>query len=467
MNLLQDYKRFRNEMFDIVTFSVNGKMFLFDTNTVLFGIIDNTFIQCIEFICENLKKSILTNQDLTIPEVIKEDLEIFKDYYSKGVIGNRVLKEFNDTTLTDTQNVVSSLTLDLTYRCNMNCTYCFAEGGSYGQKSQDMSLAVAIKSVKALLETPSKKVHVNFFGGEPLLMITMIRQIIEYGNKLSEDLNKKITYGMTTNGLLLTKEIIEFCNINNVGIMISCDGLKEIQDKMRPLKNGGGSFAILERKMKLLNSLRLRTTVRGTIVKRSLGRLKDTYTHFIKHGFSNIHFASVSTPSCNSYGLDVVDYIEYFKELCTLEPIIYEELRKNGVSRLGYLKYAFDILDNKHIKRNYCGAGSSSLTVSPEGNCYDCHRMVGKESSYLGNILDENFMNNHAKAHLNNLLEESCRSCLAVSFCKGGCYAEKATQSHEIWNAICDFNRNMVFLVLKLYALRYLNQNDEIFAMGT
>jgi uncharacterized protein len=283
----------------------------------------------------------------------------------------------------------SHLTLCISQACNMACKYCYAEGGSFGKKALLMSEETALKAVDYLFEKTKgiQEIGIIFFGGEPLLNFKIIKKAVEYSKKLAQKTGQRVGYSLTTNGTIMTDEIIEFLCRNRFGLKVSMDGPKDVQDAMRPLKNGKGSYNLVAKNLKRLLRRRGHLSVRPTLTRYNLEMTR--LAHFFEEfGFTRIGFG-IAEGSCfakEDYDFGPKEFENIFSE--------YEETAKEILSRLDRKeKVPFNPFENLlaeiHARRRTrvrCGLARGVSTVAVDGQIYPCHRYVGMDAYIIGDL---------------------------------------------------------------------------------
>jgi len=324
--------------------------------------------------------------------------------------------------------VVKALCLHVAHDCNLRCGYCFAGTGAFGGNRSLMSREVGEKAIDFLLANCQKRKHVevDFFGGEPLMNFDVVKDLVAYGKKRAEELGKIIKFTITTNGVLLTDDVQEFLNANNMSVVLSLDGREKTNDQMRPFPNGAGSYGIIKNKM--VNFVNSRSQedyyVRGTFTRHNLDFANDV-KHLAELGFKEISVEPVVAEASFDYAFREED-LPILKEQ-------YEELTRYYwdayINGRGFNFFHFNV-DLNHgpclpKRLSGCGAGHEYLAVSPEGDLYPCHQFVGQEKYRIGSVFT-GLENRELAVEFQNsyvLNKEECRKCWARYYCSGGCHA--------------------------------------------
>lgn len=382
-------------------------------------------------------------------------IEKYKDLYSKEDIRGaykdiEALKEagmlFTEDKYKDIiidfkkrKTVVKALCLHIAHDCNLACKYCFADEGEYhGQKRELMPLEVGKKALDFLIENSGNRVNleVDFFGGEPLMNFDVVKEIVAYGRKREKEAGKNFRFTLTTNGVLLNDEVIEFCNKEISNVVLSLDGRKEINDAMRPTRNQKGSYDIIVPKFQKFVSARGNKSyyVRGTFTRKNLDFLED-FKLMADLGFKEISIEPVVTtdPEFEIREEDLPKIYEEYDKLA-LDLI---EREKQG-KPLTFFHYKLDLKGGPCVYKRLsgCGSGTEYLAVTPQGDLYPCHQFVGNEDFKLGNIFE-----GITKTEIvdefklcNVYAKDKCKDCFARFYCSGGC----AANSYQFHNTIMD-----------------------------
>ena len=338
------------------------------------------------------------------------------------------------------QTVVKALCLHIAHDCNLACKYCFAEEGEYHGRRALMSFEVGKKALDFLIANSGNRVNleVDFFGGEPLMNWDVVKQLVEYGRSREKECNKKFRFTITTNGVLLNDEIMDFCNREMSNVVLSLDGRKEVNDRMRPFRNGSGSYDLIVPKFQKFAESRGTKDycVRGTFTRNNLDFSKDVL-HFADLGFKKLSIEPVVADPKEPYSIREEDLPKIMEEYDRLA----KEFIKREKERRGFQFFHFMIDLNQGpcvAKRlSGCGSGTEYLAVTPWGDFYPCHQFVGMEDFLLGNV-DEGITNTKVRDEFklcNVYAREKCRDCFARFYCSGGCAANAYNFSGDITGA--------------------------------
>lgn len=370
------------------------------------------------------------------------------------------------------QNSVSSpvkaMCLIISQDCNMRCKYCFASTGDYGKGRKLMSVETGKKALDFLIEKSEdrKFLEVDFFGGEPMLNYEAVREIVEYGRKREKEANKVFRFTITTNGLMMNDEQLDFINREMKNVVLSIDGRKEVHDNMRPLPNGKGTYDRIVENFKRFRDVRgdKEYYVRGTYTKNNLDFSNDVM-HLYELGFDQISVEPVMADPKEPYAITEGDLAKIFKEYEVLAHKITDIL--NSGKFVNFFHFMIDLDQGPcAIKRlRGCGSGNEYICIAPDGDIYPCHQFVGIEKFNMGNIykgtFDLDIKSEFAASHVYSKPE--CKKCWAKFYCSGGCNANNYIYAGDIHNAhklSCQIQKKRLECAIMMRALRMLDKAD-------
>ena len=358
------------------------------------------------------------------------------------------------------ETVVKALCLHIAHDCNLACQYCFAGEGEYHGERALMNFEVGKKALDFLVKNSGNRVNleVDFFGGEPLLNWEVVRKLVEYGRSLEEPNHKKFRFTLTTNGVLLNDEILEFANREMGNVVLSIDGRKEVHDRMRPFRGGQGSYdLIIPKFLKAAESReQMNYYVRGTYTRNNLDFSKDVL-HLADLGFKQISVEPVVAGPSDDYAIREED-IPALKEEYDRLAVEMIRRRKEGKG-FNFFHFMIDLEGGPCVAKRLsgCGAGTEYLAVTPFGDFYPCHQFVGNEAFLMGNV-DEGITRTDIRDAFkgcNVYAKEKCKKCFAKYYCSGGC-AANAHNFHGTINgtyeAGCELQRKRVECAIMLKA---------------
>lgn len=356
---------------------------------------------------------------------------------------------------------VKAMCLNIAHDCQLRCKYCFASTGDFGQGRKLMTLETGKNAIDFLLENSGdrKNLELDFFGGEPLMNFKVVKQIVEYARSREAEFNKKFRFTITTNGLLLDDEKIEFINKEMSNVVLSIDGRKETNDYFRVLPNGQGCYDMILPKYQKLVAGRgdKEYYVRGTFTNKNLDFSNDVFALY-EAGFDQISIEPVVGEG-DEYALTEKELSAVFKEYENLANRILEN-EKNG-GKFNFFHFMIDLDQGPcAIKRlRGCGCGNDYVAITPDGDIYPCHQFVGMEEYKMGNI-DEGTFNQEMKADFANChvySKPECRKCWAKFYCSGGCNANNYQYVGDVRSAhkiSCELEKKRLECAIMLKAAR-------------
>ena len=358
------------------------------------------------------------------------------------------------------KTVVKALCLHIAHDCNLACKYCFAEEGEYHGGRALMSYEVGKKALDFLIANSCNRVNleVDFFGGEPLMNFQVVKDLVAYGRSKEKEFNKKFRFTLTTNGMLLTDEVMEFANKEMANVVLSIDGRKEVHDFMRPTRNGKGSYDLIIDKFKKMAEMRHQTNyyVRGTFTHYNLDFSKDVL-HLADMGFKQISAEPVVAPDDMDYAIREEDLPQLFEEYDNLaKEMVKREKEGNGFN---FFHFMIDLTGGPCLYKRLsgCGSGTEYLAVTPWGDLYPCHQFVGMEQFKLGNVdtgIEKTDIVDEFKL-CNVYAKDKCKDCFARFYCSGGCAANSYNFHGNLLDAYdigCELERKRVECAIMIKA---------------
>ena len=337
-------------------------------------------------------------------------------------------------------SVVKALCLHIAHDCNLACRYCFAGEGEYHGRRALMSFEVGKKALDFLIANSGSRrnLEVDFFGGEPLMNWQVVKDLTAYGREREKQTGKVFRFTLTTNGVLLNDEIMEFANREMANVVLSIDGRREVNDKMRPFPNGSGSYDVIVPKFLKFAESRNQSDyyVRGTFTHHNPDFSKDVL-HLADLGFQQISIEPVVAQETDDYAIREEDLPKLFCEYDRLAAELVER-HKHGKD-FNFFHFMIDLEGGPCVAKRLsgCGSGTEYLAVTPWGDLYPCHQFVGREAFCMGNVTEG--VTNTALLEefksCNVYAKEKCRSCFAKFYCSGGCAANSYNFHGDIHNA--------------------------------
>ena len=355
------------------------------------------------------------------------------------------------------QALVKALCLHVSHDCNLRCKYCFASTGDFGTgKRMTMDVETAKKAIDFVIAKSGNRrnIEVDFFGGEPLMAMDTVKATVEYARSIEKEHNKCFRFTITTNGVLLNDENIEYINREMSNAVLSLDGRKEVNDDLRPTVNGKGSYDVIVPKFKKL--------IEGRGTKDYY--LRGTFTRFHKDFAEDVKALAaigkhvsvepVVGKEDDPYALQEADLPELKAE--------YERLAESlkDYPETNFFHFNVDLAQGPCVIKRLrgCGAGCEYVAVTPDGDIYPCHQFVGNEDYKLGNVFDGTFNKDLSGqfAALNIYTREECSRCWARFYCSGGCSASNLLVNGDIKHPHkvgCELERKRLECAIALRAI--------------
>jgi uncharacterized protein len=348
---------------------------------------------------------------------------------------------------------VRALSLAVAQKCNLGCTYCYAQHGSFGGADSSMSIDVAKASVDRLLRDapPGEKISLAFLGGEPLTNRTVLQAATRYAAERAAAAGNEITFALTTNATLLTGEDADFLDRFGFSVTVSIDGGREAHDLLRPFKSGRGSYdRVVERSQLLLARAprRCRVMARVTVTPSNLG-LRETLDELFGLGFDGVSFSPVlkSPTGADQMGARELDVM--LAELTACGEEFERRIRNDEFYPFSNIINTLRRIHRPNRDAYPCGAGGGYLGVSSKGDLFACHRFVDDEAGAIGNVGDgvDPARQRRWLSERNVHAQEPCRTCWARHLCGGGCHHEVIHRGRPA----CDYIRGWLHYCLGAY----------------
>lgn len=410
-------------------FTVDNDRYVLDVNSGTIHVVDD------------LVYDILNDEKLPSLDETKEALkgrysdEDIEEAYGeiKDLIGQEMLYSediYEDIARnSDGPEYIKALCLNIIHDCNLRCKYCFADEGEYHGKREIMSVETGKKAIDFVIKEsgPRRNIEIDLFGGEPLMAFNNIREIVDYARLRELETGKNIRFTMTTNATLLNDEKMDYLDKNMSNLVLSIDGRKEVNDKVRIRFDGKGSFDQIMPKIKEMVRRRDKTKqyyVRGTFTRENTDFFKD-FKYLKDEGFDEISIEPVVLPDEHELSLrweDVPKIKEQYDK-------IYDEMlkaHKNG-EKVKFYHFNIDLQGGPCVYKRIsgCGAGFEYVAVAPSGDIYPCHQFVGNPDYVIGNLEEgikrPDISKKFSEAHIYN--KPICKECWARFYCSGGCQA--------------------------------------------
>ena len=366
------------------------------------------------------------------PEINEQEIrECISDVEELKAAGQLFAADCYESHACDLKNksrAVKALCLHVAHTCNLSCDYCFAAQGKYHGDRALMSFEVGKRALDFLIENSEnqKNLEVDFFGGEPLMNWEVVKQLVAYGRSREEETGKHFRFTLTTNGVLVDDEVIEFSNQEMNNVVMSLDGRREVHDALRKTVTGRGSYDEIVPKFQKFAKLRGEREyyIRGTYTNRNVEFTKDIF-HMADLGFDKLSMEPVGCPPDDPYALSDKDMPVLLEQY---EILAKEMLRREKEGKpITFYHYMIDLEHGPCVYKRIsgCGSGTEYMAVTPWGDLYPCHQFVGEEKFRLGNIWDgvDNDAVREEFKRCNAYARPDCQDCWAKLYCSGGCAA--------------------------------------------
>ena len=426
----------------------NGYNIVLDSNSGSVHAVDEVAFEVIDKYESRSKEEIILELCDKYPEITADDIEeIFQDIEELKKEG----KLFSEDKFKDLQidikarpTQLKALCLHIAHDCNMCCKYCFAGEGEYSGDRSLMSFEVGKRALDFLIEQSGsrKNLEVDFFGGEPLLNFDVVKQLVAYARSIEKEKGKNFRFTLTTNGVLLNDEVMEWANKECYNVVLSLDGRKETNDRMRRTRNDKGTYDLILPKFQKMAKERNQQGyyIRGTYTHYNTDFANDIL-HLADLGFEQLAMEPVVTDPKMDYALQESD----IPKLKDQYDLLAKEMCKRNREGKGFtfFHYMIDLEGGPCIYKRIsgCGVGTDYMAVTPWGDLYPCHQFVGDEKFLLGNVFDgvknTDIVNEFKLCNVYS--REACQDCFAKLYCSGGCSANAYHTTGKI-TGTCDMS---------------------------
>lgn len=393
-------------------------------------------------------------------EEIKEACEECQELKDQGMLFTEDIYKNAIDIFQERPVVIKALCLHIAHDCNLACRYCFAEEGEYHGRRALMSLEVGKKALDFLIANSGsrKNLEVDFFGGEPLMNWQVVKDLVAYGREQEKIHDKNFRFTLTTNGVLLDDEIMEFCNKEMGNVVLSIDGRQSVHDFMRPFRRGAGSYELIVPKFQKFAESRNQDKyyVRGTFTHHNLDFAADVL-HLADLGFKQISVEPVVAPPTEDYAIREEDLPIIMEQYDLLAR---EIIKRNKEGRgFNFFHFMIDLTGGPCVYKRLsgCGSGTEYLAVTPWGDFYPCHQFVGQEQFCLGNV-DEGITKQEICGEFkkcNVYAKPECSECFARFYCSGGCAANSFNftgKINDVYEIGCAMQRKRIECALMIKA---------------
>ena len=396
-------------------------------------VVDDIAYDIIEIYEKQTRDEVISAVSAKYPDVKGEEIALTYDQITElknqgALFTPDTYEPMADKLKAKTSGVIKALCLHVAHTCNLNCSYCFASQGKYHGERAIMSLEVGKRALDFLIENSGTRhnLEVDFFGGEPLMNFDMLKELVAYAREIEKKHNKNFRFTLTTNGILIDDDVIDFANREMSNVVLSLDGRKEVHDRYRVDFAGKGSWdRIVPKFQKLVNARGGKNYyMRGTFTHSNPDFLKDIET-MLDLGFTELSMEPVVCAKGDKEELTEQDFPILCEQYEKLAELMIK--RRNEGKPFTFYHYMIDLQHGPCIYKRIsgCGSGTEYMAVTPWGDLYPCHQFVGDDKYKLGDIYN-GVTNKEAQeefASCNVYARPDCKDCWAKLYCSGGCAA--------------------------------------------
>ncbi|MBQ4165930.1 MAG: thioether cross-link-forming SCIFF peptide maturase [Oscillospiraceae bacterium] len=444
-----------------------GYNIVLDVNSNGVHLLDDCAFDILDHVGDSMTEACPAELIAKLPAYSEADIresyaELYQLYKDGALLSEDDYERYTDTKV---KSPVKSMCLNVSHDCNLRCEYCFAETGDFGGDRCVMKPETGKKAIDFLIENSGNRVNLelDFFGGEPLMAWDTVVQTVDYARSIEKQHGKNFRFTITTNGMLLDDEKIEYINREMSNCVLSLDGRKEVTDRIRKTVNGKGCYDIIvPRFQKLVQSRGDKDYyVRATFTKYNLD-FTDDVLHMRDLGFEQLSAEPVVTDLDMPYAITEADLPRVFSEYDRLCEVMSERTE----DKFNFFHFMVDLNQGPcAIKRlRGCGCGNDYVAVTPNGDIFPCHQFVGVDEWKMGNLYDgtfnEDIKNTFAGTHVYS--KQGCRDCWAKFFCSGGCNANSFIYEGDInkpHKLSCEMQKKRLECALALAADRAVKEN--------
>ena len=440
-------------------FKQNGMNIVMDVNSAILHVVDDMTYDVLADYNGTNREAVHNRLDGTYKaSELDEDMDEIDELIKQKILFAPMVDNYQ--LAVSERPIIKALSLNIAHDCNLRCKYCFAGQGGYGQWRMLMSFDVARRAVDFLIahSGPRKHLEMDFFGGEPLMNWQVVKDLVAYGREQEKIHDKHFRFTITTNGVLLNDEVQEFVNKEMDNVVLSLDGRKDVNDRMRPFRNGKGSYDLIVPKFQKLAKSRNqeRYYVRGTFTRDNLDFSNDIL-HFADLGFKQMSIEPVVGDESDPYAIREEDIPMINEEYDKLAKIMIE--REKEGKGFNFFHFMIDLDGGPCVAKRLsgCGSGTEYLAVTPWGDLYPCHQFVGQEEFLMGNV-DEGIVRPEIADDFrscNVYSKDKCRDCFAKFYCSGGCMANSYNfhgTIHDTYDIGCEMQRKRVECAIMMKA---------------
>ena len=406
-----------------------GYNIVIDSDSNAVHVFDDCAFDMLDFVSAPMSEEMLAELPEKLPQYTAENVrETYGELYSLYSDGQLFAQDdYEKYSETMVKSPVKSMCLNVAHDCNLRCEYCFAQTGDFGGERCIMPPEIGRKAIDFLIEKSANRenIELDFFGGEPLMAWDTVVETVKYARSIEKQHGKHFRFTITTNGVLLDDEKIDFINREMVNVVLSLDGRRETTDRIRRTLNGKSAYDVIVPKFQKLVQQRGDKDyyVRATFTKYNLDFTNDVLHMRDDLGFEQLSAEPVVTDEKEPFAITETDLPTIFSEYDKLCEIMANRTQ----NKFNFFHFMVDLDQGPcAIKRlRGCGCGNDYVAVDPNGNIFPCHQFVGIDKWKMGNLLDGTFNDDiksyFAKTHLYS--KQGCRDCWAKFYCSGGCNA--------------------------------------------
>ena len=441
---------------------LNGYNILLDVYSGAVHVVDDLTYRLVDFTSEDMTKETPAAAYEALSDYGEEEIdEAYTELYEAFERGQLHAPDDYEQFANMMINAsVKSMCLNISHDCNLACEYCFASKGGFGGERCLMSEEVAKKAIDFLIEKSvgRRNLEVDFFGGEPLMNFDVVKKTVEYARAKEQEFGKNFRFTITTNGLLLDDDKIDFINKEMHNCVLSIDGRKEVNDRMRPNWGGKGCHDLILPKFKKLVAQRGDKDyyARATYTRYNLDFMQDIL-YLYEQGFDQLSEEPVVSDPKLDFSIQEEDLPRIFEEYEALAKKLIE-MKKAG-EKINFFHFMIDLNQGPCAIRRLrgCSCGNEYVAVTPHGDIFPCHQFVGNDDWKMGNVLDGTFnvdiKKQFAKTTIYN--KEKCRDCWARFYCSGGCNAANFEKNGDIlkpYSLYCEMEKKRLECAIMMQA---------------
>ena len=448
------------------TYKNNPRYFLYDIDGGSLHIIDKTaFLVC----KHKYELADMTAEELADYELVSAEDKAEIEAELQELVDKDLLEKQEQRYQINRNGEIKALCLHICHDCNLGCKYCFAHEGTYNTEKDYMSFEVGKAAIDFLISHSGNRhnLEADFFGGEPLMNLDVVKQIVEYAKAECKKAGKVINFTMTTNCVLLDKDTIDWLNKEMFNIVLSIDGRPEVHNRMRRTHNDKDTQALVLKNAKAMRAVRGDKSyyARGTFTANNLDFANDVL-YLNDQGFDQISMEPVVADENCDYAIREEHIPQILAEYDRLAEA-YLDRRANG-KWFNFFHFMIDLKNGPCVTKRLtgCGAGREYVAVSPVGDIYPCHQFVGgSEEYYMGNVLTGEF-NREIQSKFADIVvydKEGCKDCFAKYYCSGGCSANSLNYAGSLlkpYKISCEMMRKRYELSLAIYAIENLQEEE-------